>query len=504
MYRGHPVPYIPTDLGYYDLRERETRQRQGEMARGYGIFGFCYYFYWFGGKRLLERPLELMLSDGQPDIPYCLCWANEPWSRRWDGREQDVLMSQAHDHTRDLAILDDLMPYLEDARYIRIGGRPLLLIYRQGLLDDPVRLTAALRDEARRRGLPGLFLCNVMSIGDQEKLADGFDAAIEFPPNGLLVTDLEPKSLDADPAFRGRIYDYGSTIESNLARPNPSFVHFPGVMPRWDNSARRGMAAQIFHGSNPALFERWLRRAALVTSQRNPEAPLVFVNSWNEWAEGAHLEPDTGVGSGYLEAVARVVLAPAGDLSEHDQPSTTQAVVPSVGQAPIVTLVPGMPPHTRPLDVHTTAGSGWLDSVDGTPLAGHVVSAVRGEVLRLQGWFYGSPRRAHPRGIGYFILSSGDAAWHAPVHDRHRRPDLRRPLLARDRRSRRLVRSIDRLPAAIGRRILRLLVGRGDQVGFDVCVRLDSIERGSYRIGFAETTASSLQLVGTEFVMRIG
>ena len=175
------------------------RERQAELARAHGIYGFCYYFYWFGGRRLLETPLALMLADGAPDLPFCLCWANEPWSRRWDGRERDILMPQHHDRVRDLAILDDLMPFFEDERYIRIDGRPLLLIYRQGLLDDPVRFTRDLRQRPAGGGFPGLYLCNVMSIGDSERVAAGFDAAVEFPPNGILVTEIDARTARGRP-----------------------------------------------------------------------------------------------------------------------------------------------------------------------------------------------------------------------------------------------------------------------------------------------------------------
>ena len=217
-------------------------------------------------------------------------------------------MAQHHDRIGDLAILDDLMPYFEDPRYIRIDGRPLLLIYRQGLLDDPARFTADLRDEAARRGLAGLFLCNVMSIGDAERVADGFDASVEFPPNGILVTEIDPGSLGADRAFRGRIYDYGSVVTSAIVRPTPPSAVFPGVMPGWDNTARKGLAGEVFDGATPQLFERWLRHAATISARKHHGAPLVFVNAWNEWAEGAFLEPSLEEGRARLEALRRVVV----------------------------------------------------------------------------------------------------------------------------------------------------------------------------------------------------
>ncbi len=205
-------------------------------------------------------------------------------------------MAQHHDPVRDLAVLDDLMPYFEDERYIRIRGCPVLLVYRPSLMVDPEGFASRLREEAVRRGLLGLHLCNVMSIGDNDRRAPGFDAAVEFPPNGTIGKEIDPRVLGVDPSFHGRIYDYASLVRTVLARPTPAFPYYPGVMPRWDNTARKGMAAHIFHGSSPEIFESWLQRAASITRLRNPRAPLVFINSWNEWAEGAHLEPDQQTG----------------------------------------------------------------------------------------------------------------------------------------------------------------------------------------------------------------
>ena len=228
LYPGHAIPNLPGELGAYDLLSRDVRSAQAELAREHGVYGFCYYFYWFGGRRLLERPLELMLEDGQPDLPFALCWANEPWTRRWDGREQDVLMPQHHDRVRDLAILDDLMPYFEDPRYIRIDGRPLLLIYRQGLMPDAPGFAADLRAEAVRRGLPGLFLCNVLSIGDIERCAPGFDAAVEFPPQGTLGKEIRGPDLGADPAFSGTSTTTRRPLQTAIARPDAVVPVLPG------------------------------------------------------------------------------------------------------------------------------------------------------------------------------------------------------------------------------------------------------------------------------------
>ena len=287
------MPNVPADLGFYDLRVKETRRRQGELARQYGIYGFCYYFYWLAGRRILEQQLELMLAEREPNLPFCLCWANEHWSRRWDGSDKEMLIEQTHDAEGDVAILDDLMPYFEDDRYIRIDGKPVLVLYHATMMPDPAGFVAKLREAAQARGLPGLFVCAVMSFGTTDPRPLGCDAAVEFPPhNTVNPAQWSREELDAPPAFAGKIYDYAAYVERKVAEPVPDFPYFPGVMPRWDNSARKGEGGYIFHEVSPDDYEVWLRHAAERTLRLNKEAPLVFINSWNEWGEGAHLEPD--------------------------------------------------------------------------------------------------------------------------------------------------------------------------------------------------------------------
>ena len=211
------------------------------------------------------------------------------------------------------------------------------------------------------------------------------------------------------------------------------------------------MAAQIFHGSTPELFERWLRRATSISLQRNARAPLVFVNSWNEWAEGAHLEPDERTGLQYLEALRRVVLAEVGEVPDwigHDAPD---GLAQSSGDVPIATLAPGMP-DLDDMAVSTTGpGNACIDSVDGELLSGHVVSADKDGSVRMSGWFFGDARSSGRReATGHLLVSSEGHSWHVTIQTRHRRADLQRAMLARDRTTRRMVRLIDRLPPASG------------------------------------------------------
>ncbi len=187
LFRGHHQPHLPGELGFYDLRVPEVRQAQADLARAFGVDGFVYYHYWFGGRRLLERPFQEVLERGEPDLPFALCWANENWTRAWDGGGDQVLVRQHHGEEEDLRHLRALAPALADSRYVRIDGRPLLLVYRATLLPDPKRTTDTWRAEAARLGLGELHLARVESFaperGDPRSL--GFDSAVEFQPDRL-------------------------------------------------------------------------------------------------------------------------------------------------------------------------------------------------------------------------------------------------------------------------------------------------------------------------------
>lgn len=313
---GHDQPRIPGALGYYDLREVEPHFAQAALARAHGVAAFCYYAYWFGGRRLLEQPLNLVAANPQIGMPYAICWANEPWSRRWDGSEDDVLMAQRHSPAGDAAFIDDIQVHLADSRYLRVDGRPLLLIYRVGLLVDPLRTTDMLRERAVQLGLGDLYLAMVQSFGHWDPIGYGFDAAVEFPPHGLPAPrSATVGSTHAD--FRGIVSDYEVAITQALSRPVSAHPWFRGVMAGWDNTPRRGARGSVFLGSTPASFQRWLEEVLRFTYLfARPSERLVFVNAWNEWGEGAYLEPDAANGSAYLVAVEEALRATHGYASE--------------------------------------------------------------------------------------------------------------------------------------------------------------------------------------------
>lgn|GEM_PF-2776650 len=307
QFEAHYQPHVPERLGFYDLRLQETRSRQAALARANGIYGFCYYYYSFGMKKLLDRPLAEMLASGEPDLPFCLCWANENWTRRWDGAEKELLIEQRYGPELDIALIEDMMPFFLDPRYLRVGGKPVLLVYRPCALPEPQATIARWRRAARKHGVPDLHLVAALTFGVDDPRRLGFDAAVEFPPHGEILPSLYAEVEGIDPAFNGAIVDYRAVVERQLARAPRPFRVYRTAMAGWDNTSRLGPRATVFHGACPEAYEEWLR--ALVTAARlgHPDHRLVFVNAWNEWAEGAHLEPDLRFGTGYLEATRRAL-----------------------------------------------------------------------------------------------------------------------------------------------------------------------------------------------------
>lgn len=308
---GHDQPRLPGELGFYDLRLPEVMEAQAELARSHGVDGFCFYHYWFQGRRLLEAPVERLLVSGRPDLPFCLCWANESWTRAWDGRSDEVLIAQEYSEDDDRAHLRDLLRFFADPRYVRVQGRPLFLVYRPSRLPDPRRTAEAWREEAARAGLPGLHLCGVESFFEDRAgpEAYGFDAAVEFQPDWANLG--EPL---AHPAFgRHRVYDYGAFVAAQLAKPDAPYRRYPCVTPRWDNTARRPDDSLILFNADPEAYVRWLAAALRGRRSRPRDERLVFVNAWNEWGEGCHLEPDLVAGRLWLEATRRAVAAAAAE-----------------------------------------------------------------------------------------------------------------------------------------------------------------------------------------------
>lgn len=305
QFRGHFQPHIPhPDIGYYDLRDRTVQIKQIELARLYGIEGFCYYYYRFNGKRLLETPIENYLNDPTLDFPFCLCWANENWTRRWDGLESEILIAQKHSREDDVECIADLARYMRDPRYIRIDGKPLLLVYRPKLLPSARKTAERWRSWCRKNGIGEIYIAYTQSFEKVSPDVYGFDAAIEFPPNNSSPPNITSSVNLIQKDFNGNVYDWKVFVERSNEYADHNYKLFRSVCPGWDNTARRKQSATAFVNNTPELYREWLENAIKDTVLRFPVADerLVFVNAWNEWAEGAHLEPDTATGYAYLQA----------------------------------------------------------------------------------------------------------------------------------------------------------------------------------------------------------
>ncbi len=310
---GHYQPREPGELGYYDLlKDDDVMRRQAELAKLHGVGGFCFYFYWFGGRRLLDAPIQKLRDSRDIDMPFCLCWANENWTRRWDGKANEVLIAQEHSAEDDIAFIAHVSQYFSDSRYIRIRGRPLLIVYRPALLPSAKATAERWRRWLREHGMGEVYLAYTQSFEHASPGEYGFDAAIEFPPNNMgLVSN--PALVNAPPGDLS-VYDWRMLRARAKCYTKPAYTLFRGVTPQWDNTPRRARDGAVFVNTSPSAFSAWVADAVRDTVERfpDPQERLIFVNAWNEWAEGAHLEPDRKYGYAWLEAIRRALDPTAG------------------------------------------------------------------------------------------------------------------------------------------------------------------------------------------------
>lgn len=341
QFHGHNQPRVPLDNRYYDQSQVETLKWQVDLANSHGVHGFCHYHYWFEGKQLLETPTNMMLASKNIDFPFCLAWANETWSRRWDGRDNDILQEQKH--TPDKALWEQHFNYLyrawSDERAIKIEGKPVFLIYRPHRIEKVAEMFDFWRELASRRGLPGLFFVAMKSYEYPDPLVlKHFDASMHFQPfealfspdfprpgieSGALARQfrrLPDRAQDILRALRYRFlpsltfYDYDEVWAQILkVERDGGLPTFPGAFVDWDNTARYVNRARIFKGVSPERFAQWFSQLVEVTSTRPTSERIIFVNAWNEWAEGTYLEPDARNGYKFLEAI-RDSLAAHGNI----------------------------------------------------------------------------------------------------------------------------------------------------------------------------------------------
>jgi GT2 family glycosyltransferase/glycosyltransferase involved in cell wall biosynthesis len=313
LFRFHYQPRLPKDLGFYDLRHPDTQKHQAKLARDHGVYGFCYYYYWFDGKKMLNEPIEQMLKSGSPDHPFCVCWANENWSRNWDGQERFVLLKQHYSMASHRTLILEFIEMMRDRRYIRHNGKPVLVVYRIRVIPNWLEVAAMWREECRKAGIGEIHLCAVrfgLEPLDGPPAEVGLDSYVMFPPHETVREDVRDKVLDLDSKFRGEIFSYDGVTHGDLTRFKDNYpwpVH-RGAMMGWDNTARRLTDSRIFQGATPLKFRKWMKGIVEQEITHNPDKEsLLFINAWNEWAEGSALEPDQKFGDSYLRAVRSTV-----------------------------------------------------------------------------------------------------------------------------------------------------------------------------------------------------
>lgn len=348
LYEGHDQPQLPTDLGFYDLRLAECRLKQEKLAKEYGIYGFCYYHYWFNGKLLMEKPLEEKLKNPKEDFPFMLCWANENWTRVWDGGDQNILMQQDYSDMEDhIAHINYLIPFFKDERYIKIDGKAVFAVYRTSLIPDFDKVAELWRKEVAKHGIE-LYITRFESFGEkgQEFITKNIDASIEFQPHSGIKTlkeikdknnslekqnfkslrdeisvstikqsfshwtkKLKLKSTESIPQLDGKLVEYIDFVNTDIEyhkNEKPDHKFFRCVCPGFDNSARKAKNYFILKNTSPKIFKYWLEEKVKLFTPFSEEENLFFINAWNEWAEGNYLEPSKTWGREYLDVVKEV------------------------------------------------------------------------------------------------------------------------------------------------------------------------------------------------------
>ena len=313
---GHYQPHLPADLGFYDLRLKECRLEQEKLAKEYSIDGFCYYHYWFNGHLIMEKPVEAKLADKDEDLPFMLCWANENWHRNWAGGYNESLIEQRYSKEDDIEHFQYLLPYFKDERYIKVNGKPVFCVYRPALFPNFDESVETWQTLAAKEGFQ-LYICKFEAGAEWGKkfMPKSADAAIEFQPINKegwdrsynALSKISKKLLHKE--YFSSIFPYKQYVDFQINKPKfTDYKRYPSVCPMWDNASRRvGQAFSCFKGASPELFEKWFHHVYKTFTPYSKEENFIFINAWNEWAEGCHLEPDLKYGRGFLEAVKHTV-----------------------------------------------------------------------------------------------------------------------------------------------------------------------------------------------------
>ncbi|MGG2108507.1 glycoside hydrolase family 99-like domain-containing protein [Lysinibacillus pakistanensis] len=307
LFNGHYQPHLPSELGFYDLRLPIIMEEQSKLAKTYGIDAFCYYHYWFNERLLLEKPIEMMLKNPNVDMPFCLCWANENWTRRWDGKEKEILIAQNYNTYSAEKHMEWLMPYFKDSRYMKIEGKPIFLVYRAMDIKNMKSIIRKWNNYCIEEGLNGIYTVAANTVFNElsyDELIDlGFDAIYNFEPNSFKGSEQENVGLT-----KTAVYNYKSFVDMSIKKEFPDDITiFPTVFPNWDNSARRGENASIIQIDDPNDYSYWLYKSMEKVKNYTIDKQIIFINAWNEWAEGAHLEPDVRNGRLFLDLTLETI-----------------------------------------------------------------------------------------------------------------------------------------------------------------------------------------------------
>lgn len=341
LFEGHFQPHVPLNNNYYNLLEDDVKIWQAKLAKEYGVYGFCYYHYWFNGKMLLEKPMEQMLNNKHIDLPFCICWANEPWTRAWVGETETLIAQQYGKEKEWQEHFNYLLPFFKDERYIKEDGKPLFVIYRPNVIGVLKEMLEFWDELAKKNGFSGMkYAFQTISMdltNDPQKSL--FDYDIEFQPTyayqdlyakkystirklkntcsiffekhfGVNPFRFISKKLNISATGMGElsVVDYDSAWRKILEKPVEDETRIPGAFVEWDNTSRHGKRGRVYHGANPEKFEKYM--TALIRKTREEyKKDYIFINAWNEWAEGAHLEPDERNGYGYLNALKNALIS---------------------------------------------------------------------------------------------------------------------------------------------------------------------------------------------------
>ena len=314
-FKDHYQPREPhDDIGYYDLVDVEILKKQAKLAKQHGIYGFCFYMYWFSGKRLLEKPLDLFLAHNEIDINFCLCWANENWTRGWDGLESEILIKQNYSVDDPIRFIEDIQKYIVDERYIKIDGKPVILVYNPGNIPDIRNVILKWKNHATRIGIGNINILVCKTFGQTSKslnIEDIIDGLVDFPPHNIQI---RPKNLFSI-RKTGNIYDYKELVSEVIGEYSSdknliceSFRVFPQYrtcMMGWDNTARKKSNWSAYAGFSLKCFYEWV--SLLVKEALKTSGKIFFVNAWNEWAEGTYLEPDKKYGYATINTISKAI-----------------------------------------------------------------------------------------------------------------------------------------------------------------------------------------------------